>query len=130
MATKTKTKNAIMERIAAIYSAVTALRKQAMISAEQLVELLWFGEDANTEALIEQTGYKSYSEWFRKDPKMGSSAFNAVYLGIVNDEPPYDHHMLDEVHAALLEVRAEIALRVAWVLRFGHGDGRGAGRAG
>ena len=82
MATKTKT--SIAERIAAIYTAVTALRKQAMICAEQLVNLIWFDVDADTEKLIAKTGYKSISEWFRKDPKMGPSAFNAVYLGIVN----------------------------------------------
>ena len=87
MATKTKT--SIAERIAAIYTAVTALRKQAMICAEQLVNLIWFDEDADTEKLIEKTGYKSISEWFRKDPKMGPSAFNAVYLGIVNKAAEY-----------------------------------------
>ena len=94
MATKTKT--SINERIEAIYTAVTALRQQAMICAADLVNLIWFDEEANTEAIIEKTGFKSISEWFRKDPKMGSSAFNAVYLGIVN-KAAVEHVKIDPV---------------------------------
>lgn len=84
MATTTKKAMSIAARIKGIREAVTKLKQAAMDSAEKLVNLIWFDEDANTEALLAKTGYKSISAWFRNDPELGSSSFNAVYLGLVN----------------------------------------------
>ena len=84
MATKEKKTMTIAARIKGIREAVTKLKQASMDSADKLVNLIWFDEDANTEALLAKTGYKSISAWFRTDPELGSSSFNAIYLGLVN----------------------------------------------